>query len=224
MIGIPHHILEKLDVPTRQFLHQIIMMQDGNAAKLMNQSCESVELNYGVSVTMIRKFAADIAGQKDLAIKLLQVPMREAKIVASFVLAETELTADEIQLAVEAPAAVDEAEHLAKNILSKHCTQRQFLQMIKGTKWQKLAAVHTVSWAVKKRNDLANQLATLLIDNVNDIICVETAQPLIYTLDTIGQMSNEYKKLVESTANQLCNSNIEINKRIGEGYFWLFAD
>jgi len=224
MIGIPHHILEKLDVPTRQFLHQIIMMQDGNAAKLMNQNCDSAELNYGVSVMMLRKFATDIVGQKDLAIKLLQVPMREAKIVASFALSEIELTTNEVQLAVEAPATVDEAEHLAKNLLSEHCTQQQFLQMINGNKWQKLAAIHTVGWAVKKHLFLAKQLASILIDNVNEVICVETAQPLIYTLGAIGQMSDECKKTVDSIANELSISNNEIKKRIGEGYFWLFGD
>lgn len=227
MFGLPTDLQHTDNLELKQVMQQTIMLQNGMVASQMAKSGVRGNMNYGVSLTDLRKIADSVGINHSLARDLGQLKIREAKILASMIFDISQLNDSDLQLIADSITNIDLAENFARNIIGKIDNIGFVGQLAKGTVWQAVASIHAVGWASTRKEKFASAFEKWFLDNVADIAgrqINETRQPILTTLASIAQSSEENRKAVEQVARKLKDSPSNFERSIGDQYFWLYTD
>lgn len=227
MFGLPTDLQHTDNTELKQVMQQTIMLQNGMVASQMAKSGVRGNMNYGVSLTDLRKIADSVGINHTLARDLCQLKIREAKILASMIFDIEKMDNGDLQLVADSITNIDLAENFARNTIGKIDNIGFIEQLANGTVWQAVTSIHAIGWASIRKEKFASAYEKWFLDNVADIAgrhINETRQPILTTLDSIAHSSEEKRKSVEQMAEKFKTSASEFEHSIGDQYFWLYTD
>ena len=206
------------DAELKQILQQTIMLQNGMVASLMARSGVRGLMNYGVSLVDLRNIARQYGVNHSLAQRLCPLQIREAKILASLLFDPNALNDNDLMLIANSITNIDMAENFAQNIVSKIAGTTFFDTLCGGDRWQVVAAIHAVGWAVSRQSANAAELTEWFTANIGNIArlgLTETAQPLLATIRTIAEKSPDSTGKLKRAAENFANAETDFAKNIG---------
>ncbi len=225
MFGLPTHLQNTADTELKQIMQCVVMLQNGTVASQMARSGVRGLMNYGVAVTDLRRIAAETGTNHELARRLCQLNIREARILASLLFDAAKLTDDDTQLIVNSITNIDMAENFAQNIIGKITDCDFYSRLANGDKWQLLAAIHGVGWAAMR--GAAEKLCTWLIAHIEAFSALaypETMQPLLTTMQSVAKTSKTNCAAIAAQAERLAASESAFSQTLGKQYLWLATD
>jgi hypothetical protein len=224
MLDVPAHIKEDTDDVFKQIMRKTVLSQSGEVSKLMCRMGIINKLNYGVPVTTLRQIANQFSPNHELAMKLWQQEIREAKILASMLTQPEKLLDDEIEFIIKSVDNLEFAELFGRDIFNS-ISQVSFLDvMIDGNQWQGIAAIYGVGWSVRQQKNHAGQSCDWFFANIDKIFTKEIPefrQPVIFAMQCIASINDSYKCKMFEVAKNYSKSNHQFGKRIGDEYLWL---
>ena len=225
MFGLPTHLQHTDDAELKQILQQTIMLQNGMVASQMAKSGVRGLMNYGVSLPDLRRIAAEWGTNHELARRLCQLNIREARILASMLFDANQLTGDDFALIYNSITNIDMAENFAQNIVSKIADIAFFNTLRDGNKWHLLTAIHGVGWCIAQHRQNSDILSDWFLTNLEDIVnknITETFQPIISTMSAIADMSEQKKLTIENAAQKLLSAQSAFAQNIGNQFMQLY--
>ncbi len=102
-----------------KILKDIAHNQNGVVSDMMKEFGLLYSQNHGANIFMIKKIANKYPKNNQLAFDLMDVDIREASLIASYLLNIDDLTKDDIDKIVEKCITNELCEHIVKNTLSK---------------------------------------------------------------------------------------------------------
>ena len=225
MFGLPTHLQTTADTELKQIMQRVVMLQNGTVASQMAKSGVRGLMNYGVSITDLRRIASETGANHDLARRLCQLKIREARILASMLFDAAQLTADDFQLIADSITNIDMAENFAQNIIGKITDCDFYSHLANGDKWQILAAIHGVGWATL-RGDAENICAWFIahIEAFAKLAHAETMQPLLTTMQNVAKTSEANRAAIAEATEKLTSSESAFGQTLGKHYLWLASD
>lgn len=227
MFGLPTELQHTDNLELKEIMQQTIMLQNGRVASQMAKYGVHGNMNYGVSLTDLRKIADNAGINHSLARQLCNLKIREAKILASMMFNVNKMNDDDLQIVADSITNIDLAENFAQNTIGKIDNIGFVEQLAKGTAWQAVASIHAIGWASIRKEKFAPAYEKWFLDNMADIAgrhLKETLNPILTTLDSVARSSEENRMSVEQIANKYRNDSSEFEHSIGEQYFWLYTD
>ena len=226
MFGLPTHLQNTDDAELKQIMQQVVMLQNGVVASQMAKSGVRGLMNYGVALPQLRRIAAEAGTNHNLARRLCQLNIREARILASLLFDANALTDSDLTLITDSITNLDMAESFAQNIVRKIADTDFFDRLANGTKWQVVAAIHAVGWAAVRKTANAAALEEWITSNLTNIARLgfaETAQPMLATMRTLAEQSPEHLNAMKAAAQNLTNTESDFAKNIGRQFIEEFA-
>lgn len=218
MFGLPTHLQHTDDTELKQIMQKAVMLQNGTVASLMAKSGVRGLMNYGVPLPDLRRIAAEAGTNHALARRLCQLNIREARILASMLFDASQLTNDDFALIYNSITNIDMAENFAQNIVSKIAGTTFFDTLCSGDRWQAVATIHAVGWAVSRQSANAAEPTEWFTANIGNIArrgLTETAQPLLATIRTIAEKSPDSTGKLKRAAENLADAETDFAKSIG---------
>lgn len=225
MFGLPTHLQTTADTELKQIMQRVVMLQNGTVASQMAKSGVRGLMNYGVSITDLRRIASETGTNHDLARRLCQLNIREARILASMLFDSAQLTADDFQLIANSITNIDMAENFAQNIIGKITDCDFYSRLASGDKWQILAAIHGVGWATLRGG--AENICEWFIAHIEafaELAHAETMQPLLTTMQSVAKTSEANRAAIAEAAEKLATSESAFGQTLGKHYLWLASD
>lgn len=226
MFGLPTHLQNTDDAELKQIMQQVVMLQNGVVASQMAKSGVRELMNYGVALPQLRRIAAEAGTNHNLARRLCQLNIREARILASLLFDANALTDSDLTLIADSITNLDMAENFAQNIVCKIADTAFFDRLANGSKWQVVAAIHAVGWAAVRKIANAAALEEWFVANISNIAHLgfaETAQPLLATMRTLAEQSPEHLNAMKAAAQNLTNAESDFAKTIGRQFIEEFS-
>lgn len=227
MFGLPTELQHTDNLELKGIMQQTIMLQNGRVASQMAKYGVHGNMNYGVSLTDLRKIADNAGINHSLARQLCNLKIREAKILASMMFDVDKMDDDDLQIVADSITNIDLAENFARNTISRIGNIGFIDQLAQGTVWQTVASIHAIGWISVRNEIFASTCEKWFLDNIADIAgrhIAETRQPLLTTLDTVARSNEANSKTAEQLASKLKASASEFEHSIGDQYFWLYTD
>ncbi len=225
MFGLPTHLQNTADTELKQIMQRVVMLQNGTVASQMARSGVRGLMNYGVAITDLRRIALETGINHELARRLCQLNIREARILASMLFDAAQLITDDFQLIVNSITNVDMAENFAQNIIGKITDCDFYSRLASGDKWQILAAIHGVGWATLRGG--AERICAWFIAHLETFAALgysETLQPLIITMQSVAKTSETNRAAIATAAEKLVASESAFGQTLGKHYLWLESD
>ena len=224
MFGLPTHLQNTADTELKQIMQRVVMLQNGTVASQMAKSGVRGLMNYGVAITDLRRIASEAGTNHALARRLCQLNIREARILASMLFDAAQLTADDFQLIANSITNIDMAENFAQNIIGKITDCEFYSRLASGDKWQILAAIHGVGWAVRDGGEKIGEWFTAHLEAFTEAAYPETLQPLLTTMESVAKTSEANRAAIAAAAEKLAASASEFSQTLGRQYQWLATD
>lgn len=224
MFGLPTHLQNTADTELKQIMQRVVMLQNGTVASQMAKSGVRGLMNYGVAITDLRRIASEAGTNHALARRLCQLNIREARILASMLFDATQLTADDLQLIFSSITNMDMAENFARNIIGKITDCEFYSRLASGDKWQILAAIHGVGWAVRDGGEKIGEWFTAHLEAFAEAAYPETLQPLLTTMESVAKTSEANRAAIAAAAEKLAASASEFGQTLVRQYQWLATD
>ena len=218
MFGLPTHLQNTDDVELKQIMQQVVMLQNGVVASQMAKSGVSGLMNYGVALPQLRRIAAEAGTNHNLARRLCQLNIREARILASLLFNANALTDNDLTLIADSITNLDMAENFAQNIVCKIADTAFFDRLANGSKWQVVAAIHAVGWCVAQQRPHTEIMSDWFVANIELIVnkcIIESVQPIISTTSAIADIAETKKLTIESIAQKLQSAQSVFAQNIG---------
>ena len=225
MFGLPTHLQTTADTELKQIMQRVVMLQNGTVASQMAKSGVRGLMNYGVSITDLRRIASETGANHDLARRLCQLKIREARILASMLFDAAQLTADDFQLIADSITNIDMAENFAQNIIGKTSDYEFYSRLASGDKWQILAAIHGVGWATLRGG--AEKPCEWFVSHLKafaELAYAEIMQPLLTTMQSVAKTSEANRASIAEAAEKLATSESSFGQTLGKHYLWLESD
>ena len=225
MFGLPTHLQNTADTELKQIMQRVVILQNGTVASQMAKSGVRGLMNYGVAVTDLRHIALETGTNHELARRLCQLNIREARILASMLFDAAQLTTDDLQLIANSITNIDMAENFAKNTICKIGDCDFYSYLASGDKWQLLAAIHGIGWAVMRGEK--TELDAWFIANLEMFAKAaypETMQPLLTTMESVARMSEANRVAIAAAAEKLAASASGFSHSLGVHYQELTSD
>ncbi len=225
MFGLPTHLQTTADTELKQIMQRVVMLQNGTVANQMAKSGVRGLMNYGVSITDLRRIASETGVNHDLARRLCQLNIREARILASILFDAAQLTANDFQLIANSITNIDMAENFAQNIIGKITDCDFYSRLASGDKWQIMAAIHGVGWATLRNG--AENICEWFIAHIEvfaELAHAETMQPLLTTMQSVAKTSEANRAAIAEAAEKLATSESAFGQTLGKHYLWLASD
>ena len=225
MFGLPTHLQNTADAELKQIMQRVIMLQNGAVASQMAKSGVRGLMNYGVAITDLRRIAAEAGTNHALARRLCLLNIREARILASMLFDAAQLSTDDFELIFNSITNIDMAENFARNIIGKTTDCEFYSRLASGDKWQILAAIHGVGWAVAQEG--GKELATWFVAHLEAIAeqaFSETLQPLLTTMESVARTSEANHAAIAAKAEEMAASESAFSQTLGRQYQWLATD
>ncbi|MBO7494914.1 MAG: DNA alkylation repair protein [Salinivirgaceae bacterium] len=227
MFGLPTHLQNTDDIELKQIMQKAVMLQNGIVASQMAKSGVRGLMNYGVPLPDLRRIAAEAGANHNLARRLCQLNIRETRILASMLFDANQLTNDDFTLIYNSITNIDMAENFAQNIVSKIADMTFFDTLRNGDKWHLLTAIHGVGWCVTQHRQHSDNLSDWFVTNLETIInknITETSRPIISTMSTIADMTEQKKLTIENVAQKLLTAQSPFAQNIGSQYIHMHQD
>lgn len=200
-------------------------IQNGDVSRAMKGMGIHYDLNYGVSIPQLRQLANQYNSNNDLAMYLLNTEIREAKIIGSMLVDFETITSDQLwEISVKANN-LELIEQFSQNIFAHFSELHSLLLMLnEGTNWQRLLAVYSACWQIRKQKNTGNQIVEWakdqlnLLTNSNDSMMQKSAG---FLLQSIATVNVDYKMQMMQWANQLLKSDNESEQCIAQEFLWL---
>lgn len=225
MFGLPTHLQTTADTELKQIMQRVVMLQNGTVSSQMAKSGVRGLMNYGVSITDLRRIASETGTNHELARRLCQLNIREARILASMLFDAAQLTANDFQLIANSITNIDMAENFAQNIIGKITDCDFYSRLASGDKWQILAAIHGVGWATLRGGaEKACEWFVAHIETFAELAYAETMQPLLTTMQSVAKTSEANRAAIAEAAEKLATSESAFGQTLGKHYLCLASD
>ena len=204
----------------KEILKRVDRLQNGDISSAMERMGIHYGTNYGVSIPQLQQLAKDYEYDNALAFYLFDKPIREAKIISSMLFDMENIKSIQLTLLSERINNIELVEQFSKNLFSQLSDLKIMLpKLLKGTAWQKLLAIYSVSWSIKKQKQIQPDFVNWGVLQVQFLKGDEDGlvqKACIFLLQSIANISDEYKlqmiKLAEEMSKSSKNSANSIAK------------
>lgn len=223
MFGLPTHLQNTDDIELKQIMQKAVMLQNGTVASQMAKSGVRGLMNYGVALPDLRRIAAEAGTNHNLARRLCQLNIREARILASMLFDANKLSDDDLLLIYNSITNIDMAENFAQNIVSKIADTAFYDSLRDGDKWHLLTAIHGVGWCVAQHRQYTENLSDWFVTNLELIVNknITETRPIVTTMTAIADSSEPKKMEIEKIAQKLQSAQSAFAQGIGNQFLRL---
>lgn len=131
-------------------MREVAHMQNGHIAEAMKNMGLTYDLNYGVNIVQLRAMVKKTKLTKAQVIKLWEFNVREARLLAIFIMTEHNFTTKEIIGFSQTLNQLELVEHFSRHVIARTAEPIQIIStLMEGDFWQRLLSIYGAAWCVK---------------------------------------------------------------------------
>ncbi len=208
-----------------EIVKKIKRLQNGDVSRAMKRMGINYSLNYGVSIPQLRQLANDYAYDNELAANLLEIEIRETKIMASMLFNASNISLEQL---IQISYKIDNlelVEQYSQNCFAPKSDLFPVLSVLAmGNYWQKLLALYSVSWHAKKSKVIDEQAIRWGIAQIDLLIASDDAliqKALAFLLQSIASLNDEYKNQMLDLADGFLKSENSLVQHLAQDFLWM---
>lgn len=222
---LPQNVNNIPNAVFNSLMREMVVMQNGHLAEQMKRNGLNYNLNYGVTITVLKQLVASTKPNNSLAFLLWNQNIREPKIMATWLFIVSELSKTQVQTILQTVTTTELAEQLAKNSLYTYKNIDSLIdKTIITTNYQLNAVILTVGRALYNNIIDTKTAINILLKIIDTKLCPNQnncQQPLIYLLQNINKQADSNIKQFNQLIKTMQTCNIDNFSKAANQFLWL---
>lgn len=223
--SLPNTVLQQPNETAKQLMKKIANRQNGDVSDSMKKLGYNYEINYGVSIPIIKSIAQTTKPNHSVAVLLRQFSnIREALILSSFIDEPQKITPDKTIDICKLITTQELAQQFAKNLFAHVSPIPHLLspEFNKNNLFYSLC-FWSLGWSIKFNKNTDNQYIELIINELkNSIYYTDNTNSIAiqFVMQAIASKS-QYTSSINNLTQQLSNSDVPNMVKTAKEYIWL---
>ncbi len=222
---LPNNLLKLPNNTAKQLMNKVVAKQNGDVSDGMKKFGYNYELNYGVSIPVLKQIAKTTEPSHEVATFLRQhYNIREALILSSMVDEPEKITHADIPNILNILSTVELIQQFAKNIFAHTPTlPNLFDNQFKSNSTWILLCLWSLGWALRLRRCVDNQYINQVIEalHTDDYYKDKKHSTAInFCIQSIAE-NEQYSQNIMDLAKYLIKTDNPLMKQTGEEFIWL---
>ncbi len=208
-----------------EILKKVKRLQNGDVSRSMQKMGIIYNINYGVSIPQLRQLAINYEADNELAGHLLNLNIREAKILASMLYNVDQLSVIDLMVIGENIDNIELVEQFSRNVFARHPKLYAILpELSQGNNWGKTLAIYAVGWQIKINGLPVNKLVEWAIRQVQALKSSDDAilqRALIFLLQSVASIDEGHRIKMVKFAESLVKNGETSAQLFAQEFLWL---
>jgi len=208
-----------------EILKRVKRLQNGDVSRTMQRLGINYGTNYGVSIPQLRQISLEYKADSELADKLLNSEIREAKIIASMLFNISDIDATQLLSISNKADNIEMVEQFSKNLFAQAKVLESVLPiLIENNYWQKVLALYSASWYLKSNKSPNFSIIEWSKVQINNQINEDdklTQKATVFLLQSLSSVNNDYMQEMVSLAEKMLNSEKDSVRGLAQEFLWL---